>query len=162
MKRRSVRKYANRPVSADKVESLLRSAMQAPSARNLQPWEFLIIRNRDALKRIPDYHPYSSMVPDAGLALLVFGNKDLQENPGYIVQDCSAAVQNLLLEVVNQELGAVWLGVYPREERMEAMTELFSLPDNIIPVALISIGYPAEIPGKQDRYVQEKVHYDRW
>jgi len=144
------------------VESLLRSAMQAPSARNLQPWEFLIIRDRDTLKRIPDYHPYSSMVPSAGLAILVCGNKDLQENPGYIVQDCSAAVQNLLLEAVNQDLGAVWLGVYPREERMEAMTELFSLPDNIIPVALVSIGYPAEMPGIQDRYVPEKAHYDRW
>lgn len=160
--RRSIRKYENRPIPDDILESLLRAAMQAPSARNLQPWEFVVTRERDILRRIPDYHPYSSMVPGAGAAILVCGNTELQDEPGYIAQDCSAAVQNLLLEVVNQGLGAVWLGVFPRKERMEGMTELFSLPGHIIPVALVSVGYPAENPGTEDRFVPQKVHYDRW
>ncbi len=160
--RRSVRKYKNIPVPDDTLECLLRSAMQAPSARNLQPWEFVIIRDQDILRRIPDFHPYSSMVPDAGAAILVCGNTDLQSDPGYIAQDCSAAIQNLLLEAVTQELGAVWLGVFPRKERMDGMIELFSLPGNIMPVALIAIGYPAEIPGFEDRFSEDKVHYNSW
>ncbi|MCK4806406.1 MAG: nitroreductase family protein [Candidatus Aegiribacteria sp.] len=160
--RRSIRKYENRPIPDNILESLLRSAMQAPSARNMQPWEFVVVKDRDILRRIPDYHPYSSMVPGAGAAILVCGNAELQDEPGYIIQDCSAAVQNLLLEAVNQGLGAVWLGIFPRKERMEGMTELFSLPGNIIPVALVSVGYPAEKPGIEDRFAPEKVHYNRW
>lgn len=160
--RRSIRKYENRLIPDDKLESLLRAAMQAPSARNLQPWEFVVTREKDILRRIPDYHPYSSMVPGAGAAILVCGNTELQDEPGYIAQDCSAAVQNLLLEAVNQGLGAVWLGVFPRKERMEGMAELFSLPGQIIPVALVSVGYPAENPGVEDRFVPAKIHYDRW
>ncbi len=162
MQRRSIRKYENRPIPDDTLETLLRAAMQAPSARNLQPWEFVVVRNRNILERIPDYHPYSSMVPGAGAAILVCGNTELQNDPGYIAQDCSAAVQNLLLEAVHQGLGAVWLGVFPRKERMEGMTDLFRLPGNIIPVALVSVGYPAENPGIEERFAPEKVHYDSW
>jgi len=161
-KRRSIRKYIDKPIPEEKLECLLKAAMQAPSARNLQPWEFIVVRDKKMLAEIPEFHPYSSMVPSAGAAILVCGNTERQEMPGYIAQDCSASVQNLLLEAVNQELGAVWLGVYPRKERIEGMVKLFRLPEHIIPVALISIGYPAENPAPEDRYDPEKVHYDTW
>jgi nitroreductase len=161
-KRRSIRKYQDRQVSDGVIETLLRAAMQAPSARNLQPWEFVVVKDRDILARVPEYHPYSSMVPGAGAAVLVCGNTELQADPGYIAQDCSAAVQNLLLESVNQGLGAVWLGVFPRKERIEGMMELFGLPPHVIPVALVSLGYPAEDPGFQDRFDEGKIHRDRW
>ena len=161
-RRRSIRKYEDKPVPDELIDELLRSAMQAPSARNLQPWEFIVVKDRTILERIPEYHPYSSMVPHSGVAILVCGNTDLQQDPAYVAQDCSAAVQNLLLEAVNQGLGAVWLGVFPRKERMEGMSVLFRLPGNIIPVALISVGYPAESPGLQDRFNSAKVHYDSW
>ena len=160
--RRSVRKYGDTHIPDDKLESLLRAAMQAPSARNCQPWEFVVITQRALLNEIPEFHPYSKMVANAGAAILVCGNTKLQSEPGYIVQDCSAAVQNLLLEAVHQNLGAVWLGVYPREERMKGMIELFDLPDHIIPVALISIGVPAEVPEPEDRFRKEKIHFDCW
>ncbi len=160
--RRSVREYRDEPIPSDKIESLLRAAMQAPSARNCQPWEFVVITQQQLLNKIPEFHPYSKMVPNAGAAILVCGNAKLQSEPGYIVQDCSAAVQNLLLEAVHQNLGAVWLGVYPREERTKGMIELFDLPDHIIPVALISIGVPAEDPEPEDRFRKEKIHFDCW
>lgn len=161
-KRRSVRKYRQGDIPEEVMEALLRSAMQAPSARNLQPWEFIVVRDRESLGRIPDYHPYSSMVPEAGAAILVCGNTEFQKDPGYIAQDCSAAVQNLLLEAVEQGLGAVWLGVFPRKERIDGMVELFGLPSHIIPVALVSVGYPAEEPEYQDRFKREKVHMETW
>lgn len=160
--RRSIRKYRDRQIPDETLEILLRAAMQAPSARNLQPWEFVVVRDRETLERIPEYHPYSSMVPEAGAAILVCGNTDIQKDPGYIAQDCAAAVQNLLLEAVNQGLGAVWLGVFPRKERIDGMMELFELPSHIIPVALVSVGFPAEDPGFQDRFDPEKIHRERW
>jgi len=160
--RRSIRRYTGRPVSKESIETVLRSAMQAPSARNLQPWEFLVVQDGETLKRIPEFHPYSSMVPDASAAILVCGNTRLQEMPGYLAQDCSAAVENLLLEAAGLGLGAVWLGVYPREERMKAMTDLFELPEDILPMALISVGFPAEKPEFQDRYTEDKVHWENW
>ncbi|MEA3265779.1 MAG: nitroreductase family protein, partial [Candidatus Fermentibacteria bacterium] len=142
--RRSIRKYQNKPVPAEKLETLLRAAMQAPSARNTQPWEFVITEDRDILSRIPDFHPYAGMVPSAGAAILVCGNRELQGEISYILEDCSAAIQNILLEAVNQDIGAVWLGVYPREDRIQGMINLFNLPAHIVPIALISLGFPAE------------------
>lgn len=162
MKRRSIRKYKDEPVPDNKIETLLRAAMQAPSARNKQPWEFIVVKKKEILKKIPDFHPYSSMVPSAGVAILVCGNMKHQSHRGYIIQDCSVAVQNMLLEAVNQELGAVWLGIYPREKRMTAMAKLFNLPAHITPVALISIGVPAEQPGDEDRFDSGKIHYNEW
>ncbi|OPL17653.1 MAG: NADH dehydrogenase [Candidatus Aegiribacteria sp. MLS_C] len=161
-KRSSVRKYRDSPLPDRVLEELLRSAMQAPSARDLRPWEFVVVRDRKILQRIPDYHPYSSMVPKAGAAVLVCGNTDIQANTGYLAQDCAAAVQNLLLEAVEQGLGAVWLGVFPRKERMEGMAELFGLPCNIVPIALVSLGWPAEEKEFEDRYDPGRVRLDRW
>lgn len=161
-KRRSIRKYKDEPVSDEQLEALLRSGMQAPSARNLQPWVFVESRNRELLERVPEVHPYSGMVPSAGAVILVCGNTEIQNEAGYIIEDCSAAVQNILLEAVNQQLGAVWLGVYPRAERMSGISELFGLPEHILPVALVSIGVPGEEKYFEDRFDPAKVHTDRW
>lgn len=160
--RRSIRKYQDKPVPAEKLEILVRAAMQAPSARNTQPWEFVITQDRDIMNRIPDFHPYAGMVPSAGAVILVCGNRELQEEIGYILEDCSAAIQNILLEAVNQNLGAVWLGVYPREDRIQGMTSLFNLPEHIVPIALVSLGIPGEIKEFDDRFTREKIHRDHW
>lgn len=161
-KRRSIRKYKDLPVSEQQLEALLRSGMQAPSARNLQPWVFITSRNRELMKRVPEVHPYSGMVPHAGALILVSGNTEVQPEIGYILEDCSASVQNILLEAVHQQLGAVWLGVYPREERVNGISRLFHLPKHIIPVALVSVGVPGEEKDFEDRFDPAKVHTDRW
>ena len=161
-KRRSIRKYLDITVTGHQLETLFRSAMQAPSARNTRPWEFISVTDRELLSRIPEYHPYSSMVPSAGAAILVCGNKRKQPVTGYLAEDCSAAVQNILLEAVNIGLGAVWLGVYPREERMAGMSELFGLPEHLVPMALISLGVPGEEKPFDDRYDPDLIHENRW
>lgn len=161
-KRRSIRRYRREPVTEEQLDSLLRSGMQAPSARNLQPWEFVVTTNRELMEKVPEVHPYSSMVPSAGALILVCGNTLVQPETGYILEDCSAAVENILLEAVNQDLGAVWLGVYPRVDRVRGISELFSLPEHILPVALISIGVPGEEKGFEDRFDPAKVHTDLW
>lgn len=160
--RRSVRKYTGEPVSRDVLEELLRAGMQAPSARNLQPWEFILVTDREILERVPEFHPYSSMVPGASAAILVCGDTVKQDNPGYIAQDCAAVTQNILLEAVAQGLGAVWLGVYPRLERINGMRLLFRLPDHMLPVSLVSIGVPAENPEPEDRFENHRIHLNSW
>ena len=160
--RRSIRQYADEPVSEDLTHQLLEAAMMAPSAGNEQPWHFVVIRDRALLDEIPSFHPYSSMLRQAPLAILICGDETLEKYKGYWVQDCSAATQNLLLEVHARGLGAVWLGVHPIDERVDGMRKLLGMPDHVIPFALISIGWPAEETGSEDRFDETRVHQDRW
>ena len=128
-KRRSIRKYdLNRPVERNKLEGLIRAAMYAPTARNLQPWHFVIVTAREILDKIPDVHPYSAMVKEATAAIVVCGDRVKEPNDFYLVQNGSAATQNILLEAYAMGLGTVWLGVFGREERMKGISELTAYP----------------------------------
>lgn len=160
--RRSIRKYKKEPIPPEMIKELLTGAMAAPSARNEQPWHFIVITERSILDQIPKIHPYAQMVKEAPLAILVSGDLHLVNHEGYLVEDCSAATQNLLLSAHAKGLGAVWLGIYPREERIKEFKKLFSLPENIIPVSLVAIGYPAEKKKPENRYQESRVHYNSW
>ncbi len=160
--RRSVRKYAEQPVSEKTIKTLLEAAMSAPSAGNQQPWCFVVIDDRQVLDSVPEVHPYSKMILQAPLAILVCGDLEREKNEGYWIQDCSAATQNLLLAVRAQGLGAVWLGVYPRPNRVDGLRQLLGLPKHIIPLALISIGYPATEQGPVERYDEGRIHRNHW
>ncbi|MBA7525590.1 5,6-dimethylbenzimidazole synthase [subsurface metagenome] len=159
--RRSIRKYTKQPVSEEVLKELLEAAMYAPSASNQQPWCFVVINDRKILDEIPKYHPYAQMLKEAPVAILVCCHSDLQSG-GYGVQDCSAATQNILLAAHAKGLGAVWLGVYSTEQRVIAIKKLLNLPENITPISLISIGYPAEQKPRPDRYQADRVHYNQW
>jgi len=162
LSRRSIRRYTDKPVSDEVVEQLLKSAMSAPSAGNEQPWHFVVIRDRQILNEIPKIHPYSGMLKEAPLAILICGDESLQKYKGYWVQDCSAATENLLIAVNALGLGGVWLGVYPIEDRVVGIRKLLGMPESVIPFALISISYPAEQKPPADRYDESRVHHDRW
>ncbi len=160
--RRSIRKYTDKPVGEDPVQTLLRAGMQAPSAHNAQPWDFIVLTDRKILKCIQSFHPYSKMLKKAALAILVCGNTALENSSAYVNQDCAAATQNILLAAHGLGLGAVWLGIYPREERVAGMRQLLKIPEAIIPVSLISLGYPEEAKEKTDRFRPERVHFNGW
>jgi len=160
--RRSIRKYTDKPVPDETVEKILRAAMMAPSAGNQQPWHFIVVRDREILNEIPLVHPYSKMLAKAQVAIVVCGDMDLQKHEGYWIQDCSAATENLLLAAHALGLGAVWLGVYPREDRVKGISGLMGLPENIKPLSLVSIGYPGEEKPHPDRYDPSRIHHDRW
>jgi len=162
LSRRSIRLYTPEPVSEAMVNDLLRAAMSAPSAGNQQPWQFVVIRERQKLDSIPVFHPYAEMVKSASVAVLVCGDMRLEKNKGYWVQDCSAATQNLLLAAHAQGLGAVWVGVYPSEERLEGFRKLLEIPEEIIPFALVPVGYPAESKPPSNRYEPSRIHNDHW
>lgn len=160
--RRSIRNYKPDAVPDEFIEQILAAAMTAPSAGNQQPWQFLVIKKRVLLDAIPEFHPHAEMVKQAPLAILVCGDLTRQHHPGFWVQDCSASVMNLLLAAHGLGLGAVWTGVYPREERVEAFRQLLGLPVELVPFALIPLGYPNQPSGKLNRYDPSRVHYDRW
>ncbi len=160
--RRSIRAYTEEPISDDQVRKLLGAAMIAPSAGNEQPWQFVTITDRLLLEKLATVHPYVGMLRQAPLAILVCGDLSLEKYAGYWVIDCSAAIQNMLLAAHGLGLGAVWTGIYPMQERVDAVRDIFQLPENIIPHSLIPIGHPAMDSKRQDRFKSERVHYNGW
>ncbi|MHC4400054.1 MAG: nitroreductase family protein [Planctomycetota bacterium] len=160
--RRSIRKYQDKPVPEDVVGQLLAAAMMAPSARNAQPWQFVVIDDRALLAEYAAKHPNAAMAKDAPLAILVCGDLRLELSEGYWPVDCAAAVENLLLAAHALGLGAVWTGVYPRQPRMATLRELCSVPDPVVPHSLIVLGYPAEEVASEDRFRPDRVHRNRW
>ena len=162
LSRRSIRKYTDTPVDDDVVERLLRAAMAAPSAGNQQPWQFVVLRDREAMRAITDVHPYSKMLPQAPVAVLVCGDPARCKWPQMWEQDCAAATENLLVEAELLGLGAVWLGVHPLAERVEGIRGLLGIPETVVPFALVPIGHPAERKAPADRFDAARVHHDRW
>jgi nitroreductase len=162
MTRRSIRHYIRRDVDKSLIDLLLKSAMYAPSARNEQPWHFIVINQAELFEKIMKVHPYASMLSGAGAAILVCGDEKLELSKGYWPVDCSAATQNILLAAHSLGLGAVWLGVYPRSERMDGIRGIFNLPPHIQPFSLVSIGFPAEEKKVPDRYKEERVRWNQW
>ncbi len=160
--RRSIRKYSKKKVEDEKIQEIIRAAMYAPSAVNKQPWHFLVIDDRSFFRRIMQVHPHAAMLEEASHAVLICGDEHLCHPPGYWTVDCAAATQNLLLAAHGLGLGAVWLGVHPREERKQGLRELFILPPHIQPFALVSVGYPAEVKPAPDRFRPDRIHYNKW
>jgi nitroreductase len=160
--RRSIRKYLDTPVAEELVQKLLAAAMQAPSARNQQAWQFVVIDDRAALAKIPAFMPNAAMAADAPLAILVCGDLSLEKSPGYWVVDCAAATENILLAAHALGLGAVWTGVYPREARMDGLKRLVGLPEKVVAHSLVVIGHPAEQVPAVDRHRADRIRRNRW
>ncbi len=158
--RRSIRKYTSEAVSEEDVKTILEAAMNAPSANNRQPWHFVVVDQRDKLNAITKVHPYSQMLKQAPLAVVVCGDTTISAS--YWQQDCAAATENLLLAARALGLGTVWLGVYPQEDRANDIGKLFDLPDHVKPLCVIAVGHPAEEKGRVERYKAGKVHRNGW
>ena len=160
--RRSIRQFLNRPVGEDLVKELLSAAMSAPTAGGIQPWRFVVITDREKLDKIPTFHPYAGMIKQAPLAILVCGDTTSANYGKYWVQDCSAAMENLLLAARAKELASLWCGVHPVPEREQAFRELFNLPDAVSPLGLAILGYSETPFSHKERYDEQKVHYNVW
>ncbi|MFW6146272.1 MAG: nitroreductase family protein [Planctomycetota bacterium] len=160
--RRSIRAYTDEDVDDEAVRRLLAAAMAAPSAGNEQPWHFVVVRDAALRERIAGVHPYAAMVPAAPVAIGVCWDTTLEKHAGFGVQDCAAATENILIEAVQLGLGAVWLGIHPVAERVDAVRRLFGLPETVIPLALVAVGHPAEDKPPAERFDETRIHRDRW
>jgi len=163
--RRSVRSFSEKNVPTETIDTLIAAAMQAPSAGNQQPWHFIVVTDRAKLDAVPAFHPYCKMITGVSTAIVVCGDPRGKKWPDLWPQDCSAAIQNLLLAAVAEGVGAVWTGVYPFEERMDGCRKLFAIPDEVFPFAIIPVGYPKD-PGQafseKDRFNADLVHRERF
>jgi nitroreductase len=160
--RRSIRKFIEKPVDKKIIDLLLKAAMNAPSAGNEQPWEFVVIDDRAILNQIPQFHPYAAMTTQAPVAIVVCADENKFNHGEFWIQDCSAASENILLEITEQGLGGVWVGIYPKEDRVKGLKELLNLPENIIPFSLIPFGYAGEEKKENDRSDKSRIHYNQW
>ncbi len=161
--RTSIRSYTSDSVEAEKVDQILHAGMAAPTAANKQPWHFVTVTDTAVLKRLSEAHPYAKMIGQAPLAIVVCGDlsKALDgEAREMWIQDVSAASQNILLAAHSLNLGAVWTGVYPSSERVAAVRTALHLPDHIVPLNVIVIGYPAEHPQAKDKWKEENVSHN--
>lgn len=160
--RRSVRAYTDAPVSKDDVRRLLDAAMIAPSAGNAQPWQFIVVDEPALLQKVPDINPYAAMAPKSPVSIVVCGDTAAEKYPGFWVQDCAAAVENLLLAATGLGLGTVWTGIYPLEERVRGFRDLLGLPDHVVPLALVVVGHHAGENAEKSRFDVAKVHHNRF
>jgi nitroreductase len=162
--RRSIRKYHDQEVPDEMITDLLEAAMSAPSAVAKDPWHFIVVKNRKILNKISAALPNAKMLSQATAAFIVCGdiNKANIQEESYLLQDLSAAVENILIAANILGLGTCWLGVHPRPDRLSTIRKLFDLPDNIIPMCGIAIGWPAEHPEARTRFNNERVHLEKW
>lgn len=160
LQRRSIRKFKKDSIKERDIQTLLEYAMAGPSARNMQPWEFFVVSSKDHLLKIRE--AFKNMDYEAPIAIVVCGHKDrfLKESArDYWIQDCSSAIENILLGAVDLSLGALWCGITPQNEKVEKMKEILCLNDNYIPLGLVYIGYPDEIKEERTQFDKEKIHY---
>lgn len=160
--RHSVRKYRNLAVPPIMLDELLKAAQSAPSAGNQKPWHFVIIDDRKVLDGIAEVHPYAQMLRTAPAAILICGEERLEKFKGFWVQDCSAATQNLLIAANSLDLGGVWVGVYPIEERVVALRKLLGIPSEVTPFSLVPIGFPDDDTPRDGRYDASRLHLNLW
>jgi nitroreductase len=162
-KRRSIRKYQERPVEKEKIEKLLKAAMAAPTACNNQPWEFVAVTDEPVMVQFRARMRYGAY--NAPAAIVVCENPRIgssQDCERYWVQDCSAAIQHMLIAAVALGLGTVWLGTYPNGDTMATVREIAGLPQDITPLAVIYVGYPDEEKEARTQYEETRVHWQRY
>lgn len=161
--RRSIRQWKNEPVADEEIRRILEAGMNAPSAGNEQPWDFIVITDKDLLQKASSINPYGGFVKNAPAAILVCGDTRLERFQGYWPQDCSAASENILLAAHALGLGAVWTSVYPMEDRMRGFCRLFNLEPQVIPFSLIPLGYPLAAPKEsKSRFDASRIHANKW
>lgn len=164
LNRRSIRQYTSEPIPRETILEILRDAMACPSAMRKDPWEFIVLEEKDKLAAVAGFLPHGAMLKDAAAGIVVCGDIERahMNELSYMIQDVSASIENILLSAESRNIGSCWLGVHPRKERVEAIANYFSLPQNIIPVAVISLGYKGETKSPESRFDINKIHFNRY
>ena len=162
--RRSIRAFKPGEVTDALVRDLLEAGMAAPSAVARDPWRFVVIKKQEILERVASGLPNGGMLAQAAVGIVVVGELDQAHGRAlsYLLQDCSACTENILLAAHALGLGACWLGVHPREARVEHLRSVLGIPASIVPMAVVAIGWPAEVPEPRTRYDEAKIHYEQW
>lgn len=164
--RKSVRSYTNEAVTRSQLDTLVRAAMAAPTGKDMRPWKFVIIDDKDMMQKLSAALPQAKMLTEAQAAIMVCGDLSITDKEGKPSTnwtfDCSAATENLLLQAEAMGLGAVWTGVYPYEDRTAAVQSVMHFPEHIVPFNLVPIGHPKGETQPKDKYNKANIHYNGW
>lgn len=160
--RRSIRSFTGEVIGEEDLKTIIRAGFAAPSAHNFQPWHFMVIKNGETLEKIAEFHTYGKMLPKAGCAVVVCGDKEKQPEIGFLIEDCSAAIQNMLLAAHGLGYGAVWCGLHPIPQLVDDTVKLLKLPENIIPVGVMPVGYIKNDRKVIDKFDESKIHMNIW
>ena len=158
--RRSVRDFTDEAVSDEQIEAMLQAAMAAPSARDLRPWHFVVVRKRKTLDKLADVHKYAGMLKQAPMAVIVCGDREVSEK--FWVEDTCVATQNLLLAATALGLGGVWVSLYPKKKHERQVRELLDIPDHVGVLCAVAVGYPAQKKKARTKFDAERVHQEEW
>ena len=162
MRRRSCREFTQTAVADEQLRQLVAAGMQAPSARNERPWEFLVVCSEAGKQSLAQASPYAKMCRNAAAVIVVLADQArIADGSPWWVQDVSACTENILIRATELGLGAVWLGMYPRQDRVQAIRTAFSLPGRVVPFAAIPVGHPAKEPQHEDRFDETRIHWVR-
>lgn len=157
--RKSVRQYTSRPVESEKIDLLLRAGMAAPSGSDKRPWSFVVVQDRARLDSMSARLPYAKMLTKAPMAIVVCGDT---LRSALWEQDCCAVTENILLAAESMGLGAVWTAAYPYPERVAVVRRYTGLPENVVPLCVVPVGYPEGKQSPKDKYDASKVYYEQW
>lgn len=161
-KRKSVRKFKDEKVPDELIDNLLKAGMQAPSACNAQPWEFIVVSDKDDKEKISKMHRFAVPAANASHLIITLGNLNRSKVHGMIEQDLGACNENILLQATHEGLGAVWLGFHPIEDRVLKLKDYLEIPDYCIPFSVICVGWPEDVGEVKLRYDESRVHFDRY
>lgn len=158
-----MRAWTEKKVAISIIKRILETGMNAPSAGNEQAWQFIVVTEKELLERIADVHPGGAYAGKAPCAILACGDTRLEKYKGLWVEDCSAAIENMLLAMHALKLGGVWTGIYPQADRVRDFCHLLKLPKSVVPLALVPFGYPAApLKKRPSRYMNKRVHFNSW
>lgn len=160
--RRSIRKYTDGAVSDADVETMLKAAMLAPSAKNERPWAFVVVRDAETRAALSEATPYVKMAAQAPVVIVVCGDLNEDKAGGRMVQDCAAAIENLLIAARGLEIGTVWCALHPDAGREANVRRILGIPEHVVPVGLVCAGHPAQPFAEADRFMPGRIHRERW
>lgn len=160
--RRSVRRYQDKPVESEKLEEVLKAGMYAPSAKNQQPWHFIVCDDKKVIEEVKNLHSYAVSLATAPIAILVCGDTKLEFLEGFYHVDCSAAIQNMLIAAKELGLDTCWMGIFPKEDLEESFSKYFNLPENVKPHSMIALGYADQNIPMPERFDKTRIHFNKW
>lgn len=161
-RRRSIRRFLDKPVETEKIERILHAGMQAPSAHNNQRWEFIVVTEKEKKEALSQMGKWTGMCANAPVVIVVMGKYDNEELNKWLPQDLGACTENILLQIVDEELGGCWMGFYPKEDMTEKLREYFKIPQNVMPFGLVALGYSEDKNIFINRFDASKIHYNKY
>lgn len=156
--RRSIRKYTNQEITDDILHQILKAGMNAPTARNLKPFEFIAIKDKEILQQLSNTKKNAYFVKDSNVTIVALA----KEASEFWQQDLGAVTQNILLQATEFGIGSCWVGVAPNENYEQYIRNVLDVPQDIRVFSMISLGYPEEVKEKNDNYYEDKVHYNKY